>query len=226
MGQSNLAAGGGRQRLRDMLSLGLYAGAAVGLRPESMIISEIIFHFGASPETNDHEVRVLVDGHDLLESFGFGGLGIDPPQFFAKQAFREGGSLLAGRCQCGVFGCGDMRVRVEISGDRVLWCPPQGRSYAFGRQSYLDAIATATASTDWETPQRHAERLVAMQDFGAMQEIGYRFEWASARMGDGKLVLSFDFSGTQQLFEIGWDQADPQDAVRQVKRWIEAFPHR
>lgn len=117
-----------------------------------------------------------------------------------------------------------MRIRVEVFEDHVLWCPPQGRSFVFERERYLDAIATAAASTEWETPQRHAERLVAMQDFGAMQEIGYRFQWASARMGDGKLVLSFDFSGTQKLFEMGWNQPDPQDAARQVRRWVEQFP--
>ena len=191
-----------------------------------MSISELSFLFGASPETNDHEVRALVDGHDLLGSLVSSGLGIDPPQFFAQKTLRESGSLLIGRCHCGVVGCGDMRVRVEVSGDRVLWHLSNGGSHAFERERYLDAITTAAASTDWETPQRHAERLVAMQDFSAMQDIGYLFQWASARMSHGRLVLSFDFIGTQQLFEIDWDQADPQDAVRQVKRWIEAFPHR
>lgn len=192
-----------------------------------MIVSDLAFSFSASPETNDDQVRILVDGNDLIESFGFGGLGVDPPEFFAQQtALREGGSLLIGRCQCGVVGCGDMRVRVEVSGVRVLWCLPQGRSYVFRRERYLDAIATAAASTDWETPQRQAERLVSMQDFTSMQEIGYRFQWASARIGSGKLVLSFDFTGTQRLFEIGWNQSGPEDAARQVRRWIKEFRRR
>lgn len=191
-----------------------------------MIYSDLAFSFSASPETNDDQVRMLVDGNDLIESWVFGGLGIDPPQFFAQQALQKGGSLLIGRCQCGVVGCDDMRVRVEVSEERVLWCLPQGRSYVFGRERYLDAIATAAGSTDWETPQRQAERLVSMQDFTLMQEIGYRFQWASARMGAGKLVLSFDFMGTQRLFKIGWNPSDPEDAARQVRRWIDEFQRR
>jgi len=186
-------------------------------------VPEISFRFAPSPETGDDEVRVLVDGGDLLDSLGFQGIGIDPLQFFAQPSLRTGGELLVGRCECGVVGCHDLRATVEMAVDMVTWSACGKSLSSFERRRYIEVVEDAAASTDWESPGRRAERLVSSLDFTALREAGYSFQWASSRIGRGKIVLSFDFEGTQRLFDIGWDESDPEDAARNVRRWVAEF---
>lgn len=55
-----------------------------------------------NPETNDSEVRILIDDNDFL---GNDYLGLDPPVFFDQQTFFQAGELMIGRCTCGCEGC-------------------------------------------------------------------------------------------------------------------------
>jgi hypothetical protein len=183
----------------------------------------ISFAFAPSPGTNDDQVLVLADDSDLMKMIGSDGLGVDPPEFFAQSSLLEGGDLLIGRCRCGVIGCGDVRVKVAVTDDSVLWRDINGDIYVFEHAQYSQAIAEAASSIDWESTLRRAERLVSLIDFAPVEETDYRFEWASARIGNGRIVLSFDFAGTQRLFEIDCDHQDPDDAVRNVRRWVLEF---
>lgn len=186
-------------------------------------INAISFEFASSVETNDDQVLVMLDGRCLIGGAGSDRIGIDPPAFFSQRSLMEGGELLIGRCGCGAIGCDDERMRVELASDSVIWWDRHGRSHVFDRIQYMQAIAEATSSTQWESAQRRAERLVSQLDFSPLEEAGYHFEWASARIGCGKIVLSFGAGGTQRIFEIGCDHDDPDDAVRNVRRWIAEF---
>lgn len=186
-------------------------------------ISSLTFVFDHSSSSNDDQVRVCVDDADLLLKSSKERLGIDPPEFFGQQALLVGGALRIGRCACGVIGCDDAWIDVNVSEDRVVWTSRAGWTYAFDRARYTKAVAGASASTEWESVKRRAERFVSALDFSPMAEAGYVFQWASARIDPGKIVLSFDYAGTQRLFDIGWDNAHPEDAVRNVRRWVREF---
>lgn len=183
----------------------------------------ISFEFSPSPETGDDQVLILVDGCHFISTANNSRIGIDPTGFFNQRSLLEGGDLLIARCDCGIVGCDDLRIQVVVTGDSVLWQGRHGSSQAFDREQYVQAIAKAASSTEWESMQRRAERLVSMIDFSPLEEAGYRFEWASARIGYGKVVLSFDYSGAQRIFEIGCDHNNPEDAMRNVRRWVTEF---
>ncbi len=189
-------------------------------------MNRLAFNFADSPSSNDHQVRPLVDGVDLLELIETDSLGIDPPEFFRQPALLSGGRLLIGRCSCGVVGCDDVFAGVVRTDDSVTWQLAGDRTYEFDPAGYSSCIKSGTADTDWESTERTAERLVASLDFSTAEEDGYRFDWASARISRGRMTLSFWKEGTQRLFKIGWDGKDPEDAAKQVRRWIKEFGQR
>jgi hypothetical protein len=50
---------------------------------------------------------------------------------------------------------------------------------------------------------------------------GWKYDWSSARIGKGKITLSFSLNSQQKLIEFGWDPEDPITAekrARQLKR--------
>ena len=56
------------------------------------MINQLRLTFDRSPESNDHQVRFLVDGADILaRSAGGPYVGIDPPEFFQQRSLAEGG---------------------------------------------------------------------------------------------------------------------------------------
>lgn len=139
-------------------------------------VRDISFRFVPSHETGDDEVRVLVDGSDLLDSLGFEGIGIDPPQFFAQASLLAGGELLVGRCECGIVGCRDLRLTIEMDVDMVTWSAYGKSLSSFERRRYMAIVGEAAASTDWESLGRRAARLVSSLDFTALREVGYSFQ--------------------------------------------------
>lgn len=181
------------------------------------------FVFNASQESNDHEVRPLISGADLLDSIRASDLGLDPPQFFKQPGLLKGGEILIGRCSCGVLGCGDQQVEVEITGDQFIWFLAGDRRIEFDRTQYETAIAQNASNTAWESLERTAERLVGSLDFSGRAERGYVFQWASARIKKGKITLSFiDGCGHQVTIDIGWDRKNPENARTRVLRWMAA----
>lgn len=185
------------------------------------MIEKLTFSFAASPESNDHEVRPLVEDMDIL-SVAPGGsyLGLDPPEFFRQASLINGGELIIGRCGCGVVGCGDYIATVEVSTDTVVWTITSTKRFAFDREQYLRCIRAGTTETSWESVERTAERLIEGLDFSSMESNGYRFQWASARIKRGQISLSFLNNGGQRLFEIRWDHLHSEDAVQRVKNWL------
>jgi hypothetical protein len=179
----------------------------------------IALHFEASPFSNDHQVRPVIDGIDLLRALADDSLGIDPPQFFRQPALGRGGKLLIGRCSCGDVGCGPVLVDVAVANRRVTWQFGTERAYHFELHQYLECFERASLNTTWESVGRTAERLVSSIGFEKLSDQRYRFEWASTRITRACVTLCFSKGGKQRLFGVEWDDRRAEDAEQQVRRW-------
>jgi hypothetical protein len=186
----------------------------------------LALQFEASPYSNDHQVRPVIDGIDLLRDCAGDSLGIDPPQFFRQSALGRKGKLLIGRCSCGDVGCGAIRVDIAVADRRVTWQFEAESTYHFELQQYLECFERASLNTAWESVGRTAERLVSSIDFGRLSDQGYRFEWASTRITRACVTLCFVKDGRQRLFGVDWDDRRAEDAEQQVRSWAAHYAER
>ncbi len=170
-----------------------------------------------SPESNDHQIRILIDGKDWL---GDEYLGLDPPSFFKQPGLLSGGKTVVGRCCCGCEGCDDIIVNVEVTGHSVIWWPESGINPEFVLNQYLSTLESQKNDNSWEDINRKVERLVSEVFEGKVLKGNYSFKWASARIDKGKIKLSFEGGYDQKLFEIPWDSLDTQEAVAKAKKAI------
>jgi hypothetical protein len=183
----------------------------------------ITLKFAASPFSNDHEVRPVIDGIDLLRELAEDCLGLDPPQLFQQPALGRNGVLLIGRCSCGDVGCGAFRAEVAVAGERVSWRVGDDHSFTFDKQQYLECFERASQDTTWESVGRTAERLVSSIDLARLSEYGYRFEWTSTRIMQARVTLCFVKEGKQRLFQVEWDDRHAEDAEQQVRLWAAEY---
>ena len=179
-------------------------------------MNKLAFEIMPSPSSNDHQARIRIDGTDWL---GQEYLGLDPPRLFAQPSLTCGGKLLVGRCECGCEGCDDVSVDVVRQGQEVLWTNTKGLRLHFDGEEYDKAIRSAREDFSWEDTKRTAERLVFGVFAGASMHDGYTFDWASARVRDGVMTLSFNKRGAQKLFEFAWDGHSPEDALAGARRF-------
>jgi|CXWL01.1.fsa_nt_gi hypothetical protein len=177
-------------------------------------MSKLTFEIRPSPETNDHELLVLVDGKTVLsEDY----MGVDPPEFFAQFSKADAGQLLIGRCRCGVVGCGDYHVAVETAPDSVTW--RERKEFRFDRGEYEGAVLNASRDFSWEDQKRRAERLAGEILNGCQTDDGAAFQWASARIAPMLMKLSFLKRDEQKLLEFGWDGATDESVVQGARRF-------
>lgn len=159
--------------------------------------------------SNDHQVRILVDEADWLSDSV---LGIDPPEFFAQTELTTGGELLVGRCGCGCVGCDDVTVLVVRDQNEVKWIDSITSALSFSTTQYDLAVHRARFDFAWETPNREAERLAASELVGIAMPDGLAFQWASTRIRDNVLSLSFLRDGVQKIVDLRWDGIRPESA--------------
>lgn len=178
-------------------------------------LNTLSFAFRPSLESNDHQVRVLIDGRDWI---GDGNLGLDPPQFFAQRELAGEGHLLIGRCTCGCVGCDDVVVEVQRADGVVSWIESPSTRLRFDAEAFDRVIAAGRADTSWEDANRTAERLVDEVLKGMTINDEFTFSWASARIEKGKISLSFD-GPKQKIVGIGWDGVSPASAVESARRF-------
>lgn len=184
-------------------------------------MKKLSFKFLPSEFSEDHQVRALVDEEDLLELYDSKSLGLDPPEFFEQKSLTTSGNLRIGRCECGCVGCGDTYVKVLRSQDKVEWSFSSGaETIEFDRVEYDREIERAAADFSWETPDRTVERLVSNLDYSSCEKLGLRFEFASARIKNDKVILSFRSGDEQKLFDIPWTHRDHQQAVADASELI------
>jgi len=170
-----------------------------------------------SLETNDHQVRIWIDGVDWLDDTS---LGLDPAEFFRQSALRSTGPLIVGRCECGVIGCDDTTVEVQRTSKLVTWSNANGLDLAFDLQSYDSEIQRANEDHSWENVNRTAERF-ANDELIGLEIDGFRFQWASTRIKPETLSMSFLRLDQQRLIEIAWDGISSENARMQARRFRE-----
>jgi len=116
-----------------------------------MTFSAIEFIILESSESNDHEVRVIINGEDWL---GGNRLGIDPPQLTNQLVSIPSGELLVGRCHCGCVGCDDFYVEVRQGAEVTEWHPPSGKIVRFRTEDYLQRLDALNRNHSWEPTGR------------------------------------------------------------------------
>lgn len=169
-----------------------------------------------NPESNDHQVRILIDEQDW---FADDYLGIDPPRYFSQAALLIGGQAMVARCICGDEGCDPILADIIVDEKTVTWITSKGRTWVFKKQTYLSTIQSAAEDYSWETPERTTERLVTPFFLGLYLPDGYRFDWASARIRPGKIALSFSRTTSQKMFYFDWDGQNPSSAEMNGKKF-------
>jgi hypothetical protein len=168
----------------------------------------------ASPGSNDHQARLIVDGLDWL---GAGQLGLDPPELEAALAAGSAEELVVGRCGCGCVGCSDTIVRVVRRGDSIEWSAPGADMLRFNLAQYEAERLRFAADKSWETLGRTVERELGTLFEGCSTDDGCRFEWASTRIAEGRIHLSFSGDGEQVLLDFDWDGASLAGALETAR---------
>ena len=177
----------------------------------------------ASTETNDHQARLLIDGKDWL---GPEFSGLDPPMLKAELLDKGVGSLIVGRCWCGLVGCRDANVEVTRTERSVQWSGPGAALLRFNPAQYDAEVIRFAEDTSWETVGRTVEREVEHIFRGTTIKGGLAFEWASTRLQEGVVHLSFSKGRRQKLLKIRWDGASVADALNRARLFrAERFSH-
>lgn len=173
------------------------------------VVNQLSFDIRHSPESNDHQVRILVDNIDIL---GKEQLGLDPPDLIDALHPAAKGDILVGRCNCGCLGCGDVFARITKQEDCIVW-HYEDQTFRFSAVSYKAALTKLATNHDWEDINRHVERrlnlALSTYECGA-KENGFR--WVSTRVGRNQLTYSFVKNNEQKLLVIHWGGATFEDA--------------
>lgn len=180
-------------------------------------MNSISFKILPSSDSNDHEVRILIDGNDIL---GDDYLGIDPPAFFTQPNLVQTGKLLIGRCTCGCEGCGDYPVNVNILANKVSWTDHNGLILEFDKTNYEKVITQAQGDHSWEDIKRRVERLTSDLLNNTKTSDDYKFDWTSARIKENTITLSYSKGIEQKVFEFKWDGQTDNSAVTSAQAFI------
>ena len=175
------------------------------------------FNILPSDEDHDYEVRILIDDCDIL---GKDYIGIDPPDLFRQQNLIGTGEILIGRCTCGVIGCSDYPVYVNILEDKITWTNDNGLNLEFDKSAYEKVIANAKTDFSWESKERRVERLTAEVLKNTRTSNGFKFDWVSARIKENVITVSYSKDGQQKLFEFNWDGQTDQSAVTEANNFL------
>lgn len=180
-------------------------------------MNRLSFNILPSVETNDHELRILIDNEDIL---GKDYLGLDPPAFFGQDNFNQNGELMIGRCTCGVEGCSDYPVRVIVNDKTISWTDNSGLNLVFEKEMYDHTITAAKNDHSWEDIKRTAERLVENILKHSQTSDHYKFNWASARIKEKQITLSYSKHDNQKLFDINWDEKTTINAENNAIKFL------
>lgn len=174
----------------------------------------LTFDIKPSYESNDHQIRIIIDGNDWLgEDF----LGLDPPEFFHQKTLFENGELLIGRCNCGCVGCCDVLVNVNFFDDEVIWITDRNNKLYFDKKGYLKSIKEISIDFSWEDLDRKVERLVSKIFDQKTIESKYSFDWASTRIEPNIIKLSFSNKEEQKLYQFSWDGKTVDNAIENAR---------
>jgi hypothetical protein len=139
--------------------------------------------------------------------------------FFDQQTFFESGELMIGRCTCGCEGCSDYPVTVNIDNDKIIWTNHNGLKLEFNKVEYEKAILEAKNDYSWGDENRKIERLVSNLLCNTKTQDDFNFNWASARIKDDFITLSFSKNGEQKLLEFYRDKKSLDNTLFNAKKF-------
>jgi hypothetical protein len=200
--------------------------------------NSISFSVFPSPDTNDHEVRLFVDGKPFIAEHWPNMMGMDPDDLLS---YRElvprdpAHEATVVRCGCGIVGCGSAWVRISVEGDRIIWDSWQGDegnppapALVFARDQYMQAVKDAVEDHSWETPDRTAARILrSLVDHSVLARSGLNYQWASGRIRDATLTISLSspLSDHQILVHVPWHQQSPDEIAREAADVLKEDPN-
>jgi hypothetical protein len=165
----------------------------------------------------------LIDGKDWL---GPEFLGLDPPMLRTELIDKGVGLLIVGRCWCGSIGCDDVTVEVTRSECSVHWLHGSVTSLSFDAVHYDEELTRFNQDTSWETVKRAAEREINQLYRGTTIKRGFSFDWASTRISEGQVHLSYSKGTRQRLLKFSWDGVSLEDAIAKAKAFrASRLPH-
>lgn len=180
----------------------------------------LTFDIKPSPESTDHQIRIIIDENDWLNKDY---LGIDPPEFFRQKTLFEDGELAIGRCICGCVGCDDVLVKTQFFENEVVWITESDTKFFFDQKDYLEVVRNASTDFSWEDLGRTVERLVSKIFDGKLIEKEYLFDWASTRIESKAINLSFTKMGEQKLYKFDWDGKTTDNAVKNARIFYQKY---
>ena len=172
-------------------------------------------------ETNELQARLLVDGEDWL---GPEVAGLDPEMLEAELLGKKLGSLVVGRCWCGIMGCNDVEVEVTRGRAYVHWSGSNSTGLVFIASEYDAELARFAGDKSWEPLERIVGREIEQLFRGTGIRRGFQFEsaWASRE----EVHLAFRKGGRQKRLKFRWDGSSLSDALNQAKLFrAERFSH-
>ncbi|MEP4038540.1 hypothetical protein [Pseudophaeobacter sp.] len=174
-------------------------------------MNHLTYKIGPAECSNDHEVRLLVDGADVL---GADHLGLDPIEFFRFVRPDMAGRVLVGRCGCGCIGCSDVFAEVTIADRHARW-QLFNMTYHFEIAAYRSTLAGVASDHSWEDIGRRVERILTerIRDDNRWATEDTHFDWVSTRCSRHQLTYSFSIGGQQVTFATGWDGQTETDAI-------------
>lgn len=164
-------------------------------------------------ETNDHQARIVVDQYDWLgEDFA----GLDPPML-RNQMSSGKSKKIVGRCICGSVGCDDKVVEVVREAGIVIWQLEREDPLVFEAAAYDAEVDRFSCDKSWETIERAAEREVDAIMHDTNLKHGFKYEWASARIRDGFITISYGKPSKnryhQRFLKFAWDGLTVENAI-------------
>lgn len=201
-------------------------------------LNVIRFEVVPSPDTNDHEVKIFLDGEEFIPKHWSGMMGMDPDQLLSYRhlsAQDEPHQTTVVRCGCGVVGCGNASVRILAQGDRVVWDDWQGdrgeppaETLVFDRAQYTKAVKHAIEDHSWETPDRTAARILAsIIDYNTLEANDLKYQWASGRCRSGTLTVSLRGpEGYHQiLVHLEWKEQSAEEIAHEAAQLLKTEPN-
>ena len=198
----------------------------------------ITFRVVPSPETNDHEVEIFVDGNPFINGHWPEMMGMDPDDVLSYDKLvprDDAHKATVVRCGCGHASCGSARVRISANQNRVIWDSwagipgnPSPEALEFDRAQYMQAVKDAVEDHSWETPDRSAARILAtLGDRAALTRNSLKYQWASGRIRDDVFTVSLEGPpGCHQiLVHLPWHKQSPEEIAREAAELLKSDPN-
>lgn len=196
---------------------------------------EIAFRVEPSPDSNDHQVRIIIDGVDMLWKHAPDMLGVDPEDILKLDLLasrKDSHEEIIARCACGVIGCGNATVQISQEADAVIWDKWGGDLYhrnpgtlTFRKNQYDEAVRTVLNDHSWEPPDRTAARLLRSEvNHEFLANYGLEYEWSSGRVKESSFTISLLSRTGQVLLNLSWQGESPEEIAKKAAELLMTDP--